>query len=65
MGQTFTFTNTLNQLRFESASTAEDFYGKTKELSVFKEALTDAELESLTSWVSFTQMATDLEYTLE
>ena len=45
--------------------TAEDFYGKTKELSVFKEALTDLELETLTSWVSFTQMATDLEYTLE
>jgi len=65
MGQTFTFTNTLNQLRFESASTADDFYGKTKELAVFKEALTDLELESLTSWVSFTQMATDLEYTLE
>ena len=42
-----------------------NFYGKTKELAVFKEALTDAELESLTSWVSFTEMATDLEYTLE
>jgi hypothetical protein len=41
------------------------FFGKAKELAVFKEALTDAELESLTSWVSFTQMATDLEYTLE
>jgi hypothetical protein len=64
MGQTFTFTNTLNQLRFESSSSADDFYGKTKELSVFKEALTDLELETLTSWVSFTQMANDLEYTI-
>jgi len=41
------------------------FYGKTKEVAVFKEELTDAELESLTSWISFTEMATDLEYTLE
>jgi hypothetical protein len=53
----------LNQLRFDDFS--DKFYGKTKELAVFKEALTDAELENLTSWVSFTEMATDLEYTLE
>ena len=65
ISQTFTFSNTLNQLRFEDGSSFTDFYGKTKELAVFKEALTDAELETLTSWVSFTQMATDLEYTLE
>ena len=61
----FAFTNALNQLRFENGSGSQDFYGNTKELAVFKEALTDAELETLTSWVSFTQMATDLEYTLE
>ncbi len=65
IGQTFTFSNTLNQLRFEDGASFNDFRGKTKELSVFKEALTDLELETLTSWVSFTQMATDLEYTLE
>jgi len=41
------------------------FNGNVKCVAVFKEALTDAELESLTSWVSFTEMATDLEYTLE
>ena len=61
----FAFTNTLNQLRFENGSGAQDFYGNTKELAVFKEALTDAELESLTSWISFTQMANDLEYIIE
>ena len=61
----FAFTNALNQLRFENGSGSQDFYGNTKELAVFKEALTDLELETLTSWVSFTQMATDLEYTLE
>lgn len=55
----------LNTLNFDIGNGSNDFYGKTKELAVFKEALTDAELESLTSWVSFTEMATDLEYTLE
>ena len=55
----------LTELAFDNGSGNADFYGKTKELAVFKEALTDAELESLTSWVSFTEMATDLEYTLE
>ena len=55
----------LNILEFQEADGSSDFYGKTKELAVFKEALTDAELESLTSWISFTEMATDLEYTVE
>ena len=62
-GSTFS-ANTLKDLSFDFNGNF-DFYGKTKELAVFKEALTDAELESLTSWVSFTEMATDLEYTLE
>ena len=55
----------LNTLALQDDNGSEQFRGKTKELAVFKEALTDAELESLTSWVSFTEMATDLEYTLE
>jgi len=55
----------LDRLNFDFGAGSLDFYGKTKELAVFKEALTDAELESLTSWVSFTEMANDLEYTLE
>ena len=55
----------LKNLVFEENTNGLNFYGKTKELAVFKEALTDAELESLTSWISFVEMATDLEYTLE
>jgi hypothetical protein len=57
--------NTLNDISFDVGGGTQQFRGKTKELAVFKEALTDAELENLTSWVSFTEMATDLEYTLE
>jgi hypothetical protein len=56
----------LSSLNLETSSGGTNvFLSKIKELAVFKEALTDAELESLTSWVSFTEMATDLEYTLE
>ena len=57
--------NTLNALEFEMFNDSSNFYGKVKSVAVFKEALTDAELESLTSWISFVEMATDLEYTLE
>ena len=53
----------LNNLSFDIGGN--DFYGKTKELEVFKRALTDLELESLTSWDSFIEMATELEYTIE
>ena len=41
--------DTLNNLSFDSGSGAEDFYGKVKSVAVFKEALTDAELQQLTS----------------
>jgi len=39
----------LNNLSFDRAEGANDFYGNTKELAVFKEALTDAELAQITS----------------
>ena len=54
----------LNDLSFDSGDGAEDFYGKTKEVGVFKTALTDSELEALTSWDSFSDMATGQEYTI-
>jgi len=64
-GITFS-SGTLNSFDFnDNGAGGSPFYGKTKELAVFKEALTDAELESLTSRISFTEMATDLEYTVE
>tara|TARA_R100001086_G_scaffold217163_1_gene133515 strand:+ start:1326 stop:2972 length:1647 start_codon:yes stop_codon:yes gene_type:complete len=39
----------LNTARFDNGGGANDFYGKVKVLAVFKEALTDAELTTLTS----------------
>ena len=57
--------NTLYKLNFDDGNDGIPFYGKCKELTVFGEALSDDELEKLTSWSSFNAMATDLGYTIE
>ena len=54
----------LDTLNFDNGAGNNDFYGKTKEIATFKEALTDSELEQLTSWDSFTEMATSQEYSI-
>ena len=41
-----------------------DFYGKVKQLQVYKTALTDLQIESITSWTSFIEMANSLNYTI-
>ena len=41
--------NTLTNLDFQQFNSAADFFGKTKALAVWKEALTDAELTELTT----------------
>jgi len=41
--------NILNRLSFDSGAGASNFYGETKQLQVYKEALTDAELITLTT----------------
>ena len=48
-GSTFS-AGTLNDLSFDSGDGAEDFFGKVKSVMVFKEALTDLELEKLTGY---------------
>ena len=55
----------LNDLSFNRANIL-DFYGKTKNLKVFKRALTDTELYLLTvtQYESYQEMATALNYTL-
>jgi len=58
-------TGTLNTLNFDFGDSVNgDFYGKTKQVAVFKTALTDSELEALTSWTSFNEMATGQEYSI-
>jgi len=55
----------LSTLNFDNGSGVDDFYGKTKEVITFNEALSDTELETLTSYRSFNSMAKELLFTIE
>ena len=57
--------NTLNVLDFKNSAGGFDFYGNTKSVAVFKEALTDLELECLVSWMSFSDLGINFGYTVE
>ena len=54
----------LNTLNFDRGDGGQDYIGKVKSIAVFKEALTEIELEKLTSWRDFRDLAESLEYTL-
>ena len=56
--------DTLNRLNFNRFDGADIFYGKAKQLQYFDSALTDLELETLTSWISFQAMVTAQLYTI-
>ena len=55
----------LNNLRFSDTDGSALLLGKVKQLMTFKTALTDSELETLTSWDSFNAMAKGQLYTIE
>ena len=55
----------LDRLNFNDGSGNTNFYGKTKQIQYFDSALNDSDLETLTSWVSFTDMANGQLYTIE
>jgi hypothetical protein len=50
----------LSRIQFEGANGSNDFYGKTKELGYYNTALTDAELETLTSYRNWVSMVNEL-----
>lgn len=54
----------LNRLNFDFGQGSDDFYGNTKQLLYFPSALNDTDLEELTSWDSFSDMATEQLYTI-
>ena len=41
--------NTFDRINFDLGQGSFDFYGKTKDIRVFNEALTDAQLQTLTT----------------
>jgi len=54
----------LNELSFDNVGGgSEKFFGKTREVQYFDSALTDAQLETLTSWTSLQEMITSQLYT--
>jgi hypothetical protein len=55
----------LSTLDFDDSLGNDDFYGKTKQLQYFDSALNDSDLETLTSWDSFSDMAIGQLYTIE
>ena len=59
------FNASLSSLQFqrEQLGTPESFYGNTREVQYFDSALTDAQLETLTSWTSLQEMITSQLYT--
>ena len=50
----------LSKINFDKGDGGDDFYGKTKEIAYYDTALTDAELETLTSYRSLNEMVTEL-----
>jgi hypothetical protein len=56
--------NNLSDISFDTAS-LNPFYGKAKEVGYYDAVLTDAELEALTSYTSFTNMANELNLTIK
>ena len=57
--------NTMTNLKFARGNNTQPFYGNTKQIQYFDSALNDSDLEKLTSWVSFTDMAESQLYSIE
>jgi len=55
----------ISALSFDNGGPVNIFYGNTKQLQYYNSALTDSELEQLTSWTSFSDMAEGQLYTIE
>jgi hypothetical protein len=53
----------ISELEFDYWNNTLPFYGKTRELQYFDSVLTDAQLETLTSWTSLQEMITSQLYT--
>jgi hypothetical protein len=54
----------LDTLAFERPNNTSQFYGKTSQVQYFNTVLTDSELETLTSWTSFIEMAQAQNYNI-
>jgi len=55
----------LSTLQFRNNDGAYNFYGNTKQIQYFDSALTDSDLEKITSWTSFTDLANGQTYSIK
>lgn len=55
----------LNTLSFREEPNSFNYTGKTKQVQYYNSVLTDSEIEELTSWESFIQMANGQNYTIK
>jgi len=55
----------LNDISFYWGSVSNPFYGNTKQIQYFDTSLTDTDLEELTSWTSFNEMAQAQLYSIQ
>ena len=63
-GQTYSV-GTLDRINFDSGYGIENFYGSTKQIQYFDSALNDSDLETITSWTSFTDLANGQQYSIK
>jgi len=61
---TTNFSN-LNEIIFKDVNLSEIFYGNIKQIQYYNSELVDSELETLTSWVSFQDMAEGQLYSIQ
>ena len=59
-----TVPTSLNTLNFDNGAGSGDVYGNTSQVQYFNTVLTDSELETLTSWTSFIEMAQAQNYNI-
>ena len=57
--------NTLNSLQLQYGGGSNTFYSNIKQIQYYDSALNDSELETLTSWTSFSEMATSQLYSIQ
>ena len=55
----------FQSLQFDQHNGSNNFYGNVKQIQYFDSELNDSDLEKLTSWVSFTDMANGQLYSVE
>jgi hypothetical protein len=55
----------LDNLKFEQAIGGNNFYGNTKQIQYYDSALNDSDLEKLTSWTSFRDIANSQQYSIK